>query len=935
MRPVPLAALLLLAALALAGVNLLAFRWHISLPPSPSILLDPTAPPLLDAHLPEPLPATPLPSIGRRDVSCPLYSGPGYDRRRHPSRQINVPAFEAPYLSAPRPARRAALAPLPPSLLRLLPGSPFADAFDTNLRFLRSVDTAALLLSWQLNAPRGAWPKGTFRLMGWEHTGSELRGHFLGHWLSSCAIAFAATRDEAVGAAMAEVVAQLDAIAAARGDGYLSAFPDSFLTRLEAQTPVWAPYYTLHKLLAGLLQQHALAGSEAALRLSEGLAAYIDGRVHRVIDSKSIEHHFETLHQECGGINEGLWSLAALTRQPQHRALASLFDKPCLMGPLADGKDELTGMHGNTALALLLGAQRRFEVTGEPHFLSLAVRFFDLIERDRSFATGGTTLNELWGRPGELGHTVTDSASGMGFEQAESCTTHNLMRLAVKLLCASGGEMRYADYLEKALLNGVLGTQRGLEPGMMLYFYPLGSRVSKAAPQAWRHAGWSTPYGDWWCCMGTGIEAFARMAELVFFQSTHDSQSRTPSRTLPELYVLQLVPTLLNWTLGGLRLRLDAAHPAATSASTPAKLRLTVDAGGPVEASILLRVPYWAVAPSATIGNAAVPAERVQAGKYLRIRRVWREGDAVCLTLPFEISTSRLPDRREHFSRLHAIRAGPTVLGCVGCATTKLQHLSAAEVARLVRPVPLAARTALRSLHRAVARGAAEGSVFVHADALWIREGAVPATPFRHRRRGATDVHLAMTFRIVAGLVEGVPNLISFEAIHRPGCFIAAPEQRAPAEAFVQLRLGCLQLNNATASQQMAASFRRHDPLLPTAHGAFQSYESVSMAGHFISSFEAPAAEQVRYRGSPTNHPGRLRKLGLVQKPATTHAARANQPTPFALESSFEEAPGEAEYPLAAWWLFPPPPSRPAGGSLLYPLYEIVDETYSVYWALR
>ena len=83
--------------------------------------------------------------------------------------------------------------------------------------------------------------------------------------------------------------------------------------------------------------------------------------------------------------------------------------------------------------------------------------------------------------------------------------------------------MRYADYLERALLNGVLGTQRGDEPGAMLYFYPLGSRVSKAAPQAWRHAGWSTPYGDWWCCMGTGVEAFARIAELVFLQSASGS----------------------------------------------------------------------------------------------------------------------------------------------------------------------------------------------------------------------------------------------------------------------------------------------------------------------------------------------------------------------------------------------------------------------------
>ena len=216
---------------------------------------------------------------------------------------------------------------------------------------------------------------------------------------------------------------------------------------------MWAPYYTLHKLLAGLLQQYVLAGNLRALEIAEGLARYIGGRVRKLAADKGLHHQFRTLNQECGGINEALWQLASLTGKAEHRATASLFDKPCLFGPLAQGRDALTGMHGNTALALMLGAQRRFEVTGEAHFHTLTQRFVDLVVSKRSYATGGSTHNELWEAPGHLGHTL-GAHGGMRHEHAESCTTHNMVRLVGMLLRASGGALTYAEFIERALLNG-------------------------------------------------------------------------------------------------------------------------------------------------------------------------------------------------------------------------------------------------------------------------------------------------------------------------------------------------------------------------------------------------------------------------------------------------------------------------------------------------
>ena len=119
-------------------------------------------------------------SSSTRTISCPIFSGPGYVRANHPSHNISVPALPAPYSSEPRP--RPHLEPLPLSDVRLLPGSAYYSGFRTNLLFLKRVDLDALLLTWRLQSRKG-WPKGAFRLMGWEHTGSELRGHFLGHWL--------------------------------------------------------------------------------------------------------------------------------------------------------------------------------------------------------------------------------------------------------------------------------------------------------------------------------------------------------------------------------------------------------------------------------------------------------------------------------------------------------------------------------------------------------------------------------------------------------------------------------------------------------------------------------------------------------------------------------------------------------------------------------
>lgn len=206
-------------------------------------------------------------------------------------------------------------------------------------------------------------------------------------------------------------------------------------------------------------------------------------------------------------MNDALRTVAALTGDRSHEAVAELFDKPCLLGPLAAGRDNLAGIHANTHMPIVVGAAFRFAATGEEAFLAATSNFFELLNSTRNYVTGGSNIAEIWHKAKEVGHVLGDQAHG-GSETQESCTTHNMVKIA-RWLFRLQKNPRHVEFLERSLLNGILGTQRGAQPGVMLYMYPMGSGVSKGKPSAWREHGWGTPLHDFWCCYGTLARALA------------------------------------------------------------------------------------------------------------------------------------------------------------------------------------------------------------------------------------------------------------------------------------------------------------------------------------------------------------------------------------------------------------------------------------------
>ena len=874
--------------------------------------------------------------------------------------------------------RRRRLQPFAQAEVSLLNGSHLARAEATNLRYLHSLHTDDLLFAWRKNAnlpqPPGARP-----LRGWESPGSELRGHVLGHWLSASALCYATTRDPALRARMEATV---EALAACQQEnGWLSAFPESFLDRVESLTPVWAPYYTLHKLLQGLLDQHTILGSDVALRCALRLALYIQKRVKAVVERQSLSHHWTTLNKEFGGLNEVLWRLqmlsdeqagseanpTTLASQLQLKSAASHFDRPCLLGPLAAGQDTLDHMHANTQLPVLAGAHARFESTGDAAFRQLAAFFVALLLRTRTFATGGSSVGEYWVGAGRLGELVS---AGEGTTQ-ESCSTHNMMRLTRGLLMTAptdGEAAMHADYHERALFNSVLGTQRGDRPGEMLYWLPLGAGVSKMDLRRPHHGdgqqhGWSIPHGDFWCCVGSGLEAFSRLADSTFFFHEGSvggvqSSSAAAAAALPTLYVVQpLTASRLRWRAAGLEVRLQVDEPGSLPADRPLKLALSISplrdridgtgeqpvgegggvGGSTARVSLRLRLPPWSFGPTpvrnATAMNVHTPNVHTPSssssgaggepplaslvtssgqrtplpratGPFLSLERVWNAGDALTLTLPMKLRTEPLADTRPRFRNLHAMLCGPLLLaGLTHGPRTIVADPS--NPAAWLRPVPHSAAATLRSLVALGSSGGGGGGGYVSAGlrGVTLASGALPAST----EHDAPDA----TWRVVCS-----PNprsclsstSIALEHFATPGAYLGVVDGHG--HHSVELTAGAGGGGSGgggdgygeSSSPPEAAQFR----ILPE-----DSSKAEQTSG-------SPLKLDAPVRFESLAHPGLLlcRDAGKL-----TVSAQG-------VGCSFRLMPPATSYsPLSMW-------ARPAHGRgfLFMPLKDIVDQVYSVYF---
>ncbi|KAH9325409.1 hypothetical protein KI387_005587, partial [Taxus chinensis] len=443
------------------------------------------------------------------------------------------------------------------------------------------------------------------------------------HYLSSSAMTWAATGNEAIRERMTAVVSALHECQQAMGSGYLSAFPSEEFDRFEMLKPVWAPYYTIHKIMAGLLDQYTFGGNAQALNMILWMAEYFYNRVQNVIKQYTIVRHWDSLNEEVGGMNDVLYRLYTHSGDRKHLELAHLFDKPCFLGLLAVQADDISDLHANTHIPIVVGAQMRYEVVGDQLYKDMSTFFMDIINSSHSYATGGTSVSEFWTYPKRI-------ASLLQTENEESCTTYNMLKVARNLFRWTKA-MVYADYYERALTNGVLGIQRGTEPGVMIYMLPQGKGVSKARS----YHGWGTKYDSFWCCYGTATESFAKLGDSIYFQE---------KGTSPNLYIIQFISSTLTWGAIGFTLRQTVQLPSSVDPFLQVVLEFSALENAKVEneePTMNVRIPFWTTeSATATLNseNLFLPSP----GNFLTIKRKWTSGDQMFLSFPVGLRTENV-----------------------------------------------------------------------------------------------------------------------------------------------------------------------------------------------------------------------------------------------------------------------------------------------------
>lgn len=486
--------------------------------------------------------------------------------------------------------------------VRLLDG-PFKDAMERNRQYLVELDTDRLLHNFRVNA---GFPSSAEPLGGWEEPDCELRGHFVGHFLTACALMYSAMGDEVLKRKAETIVSELGKCQEALGEsGYLSAYPEEFIDRVIEGTRVWAPWYTLHKIFAGLLDIYIHCGNKEALEIVEKMAAWAKMRTDRLDD----EQMQRMLRVEFGGMNDILANLYAVTGNPDHLALARRFDHKVFFEPLAEHRDELRGLHVNTQIPKVIGAAREYELTGDDYYSKIASYFWDQVVNARSYCTGGTSNYEGWGSdPYQLAGQLSNATH-------ETCCTYNMLKLT-RHLFSWNPDPAYADYYERALLNGILPT---LDPetAMTMYYVPMESGWYKT---------FGTPFDSFWCCTGTGIENHAKYGDSIYF---HDNKG---------LFVNLFIASELNWPEKDVILRQETRFPEEEGTT------LTIRARKKIRFDLRLRIPYWATKGVTVKVNGQKQDIKGVPASYLTLSRKWADGDTVSVEMPMSLHLWEMPD---------------------------------------------------------------------------------------------------------------------------------------------------------------------------------------------------------------------------------------------------------------------------------------------------
>jgi DUF1680 family protein len=513
--------------------------------------------------------------------------------------------------------------PFPMKQVRLRPGL-FRTAQETNLHYLNMLPNERLVHMFRVTAGLGPiYGSGPESLAGWESPDCELRGHLAGgHYLSACALMYAGTQDEAIREKGNELVAML--AECQQPDGYLGAYPTSFYDRLREQKPVWAPFYTYHKIIAGMLDMYVHTGNRQALGCAEKMADWAGNWSSGISD----DLWQKILMIEQGGMNEVMFNLYAVTGNPKYRELGFRFEQKAFFDPLAQREDKLDGLHANTNIPKVIGAARGYELTGDERYHTIASYFYGEVVGHHTYATGGTSNDEHWSGADQISKHLGPAAE-------ECCCSYNMMKLG-RHIHGWTADAKVMDYYERLLYNVRLGTQNW--DGMLMYYVSLKPGLYKTFNKPFGTP--DTQEGGLWCCTGTGIEEYSKLNDSIYSHNAHS------------LYVNLFVPSELAWPRQRLRVVQETEFPREQGTT------LTLHPESPVKLALRVRIPYWATKDVAIRVNGEPQTITATPSTYVAIDREWKDGDRVEVSLPMHLHAAPTPDDPS----VQAMMYGPLVL---------------------------------------------------------------------------------------------------------------------------------------------------------------------------------------------------------------------------------------------------------------------------------